>query len=390
MLMNAAVYVILLIGGGAAAYYFNDRLGYTPLLFLVFLAFFDMILTVIARLSIKTCKVPDACELTRGNEAKIVFVFANRGPLIISHVKAWMRLSGENLERSYGCSCNFAILPHNTVNVDFFVILPHLGLADAQITKIKVYGLLGLFWFSYKPSARQPIWVLPKTNGEADGNAADKGNLIENQSKSITAKEMQNPDYYNGAREYEPGDSLHDIHWKLTAHSGKCMTRLYESEDSGGLTIMVDLRPAPYRRALNLCVNDKLIETAVSMASEVVLHGGRAKCVFSDGSLFQTLRIESEADISEISARLVTAKPPPNSIPDIDAKVCGKGAIVYFTANADIGAAKRLSEIKNTGGQSELVFVVPDGFYTEKNRGFLNFLERHNVDYTVFESELNI
>lgn len=387
MLRNIAVYVALLVCGGAAAYYFNDRLGYTPLLFLVFLAVFDAILAFAALLSIKIEGHSHGQELIRGDKADITFMFANRGPLIISRAKMRLRISGENIEHPYKKTRCFMILTHSNVSVDFFVTPPHVGVFKAQIIKIRVYGLFGLFGFSYKPKNPQSIWVLPKISGNAEGGSVNKGDLTEAQSLSRMERAVQNPDFYSGVREYEPGDPIHNIHWKLTAHAGKYMTRFYESDGAVNLTIAVDLRPAPCGRAQNLCVNDKIIETAVSAASECVSNGGCVRCVFSDGNNLQSLQAETPADISGISARLVTASAPQNSIFANDELRGDGAAIVYFTANADMKIAMRLAEIKSSGGQSALVYVVTQEFDTEKSRTFLNFLDRHHVDYTIAESE---
>ena len=389
MLKNILVYIILLGCSGAAAYYFNDRLGYTPLLFLVFLAVLDLICAFIARLSLKIEPQPKVREFTRGDKAKITFTFANRGPLIISHAKAWMWFCGENLERPYAAACTFTLLPRSSDkndNVDFYVTLSHVGVFKSEIKRIRVYGLLGLFGFSYRQGQVQSIWVLPKISGKTGGGVVDTVISAEGKSSSQTEAIAQNPDCYSGVREYEPGDPMHSIHWKLTAHRSKYMTRLYESDDSGSLTIVVDLTPAPCERQQRLCVNDKLVETALSAVSECVKCGARVKLIFSDGGVFHILHVESPADIPEIAARLVTANATLSTIFDFD-DVSGGGSAVYITANTDMTIAILLAELKSAGENISLVYTKAPEFDTEESRRFFEFLDRHDVDFRVIESE---
>lgn len=46
---------------------------------------------------------------------------------------------------------------------------------------------------------------------------------------------------FAGVRPYEPGDPLNRIHWRLTAHSGGLMTKLFEPTRSAAVWLFVDL-----------------------------------------------------------------------------------------------------------------------------------------------------
>ena len=65
-------------------------------------------------------------------------------------------------------------------------------------------------------------------------------------------------------REYVPGDSLRQIHWKLSAKAGRYMVRDAAKPVDHRLTIYVERRTAPPRLA------DGLMEAAVSLCQAYV------------------------------------------------------------------------------------------------------------------------
>jgi uncharacterized protein (DUF58 family) len=375
MFKSRAVFIVLLLCCGVAAYFFDSRLGYTPLLFLLFLAVIDAVFTLISRLCIKMITPAGSKKLTRGERVKIIFNMQNIAPVFIIRARAKMRFYGENIDKPYAGSAAFIINPKSKVDTWLEITPIHVGIYQAEITKIKVYGLLGVFSLSFEPKLSETVFVIPRINDEDIGVAAD--NNAEDTSPTQGAVIEQNQDYYNGVREYAPGDPMHSIHWKLTARNSKYMTRLYDNEDAGSLTVLLDLRLPPHTGVNRLFIYDKLLETAVTVINQHVANNEQVNLVYYDGDGVKALYTESQDDIPEISAVLVSSTAPASKI-KID---INDDSAVIITANTDKELAISLAEQKSLGGHPALIFIAPFIFYSVENSKFFKYLDLHFVDY---------
>ncbi len=76
-------------------------------------------------------------------------------------------------------------------------------------------------------------------------------------------------------RPYQPGDSLHLIHWPLSAHRSQLMVKEFDSELSGNLWIIFDLDEAVQVGEGEESTVEYGVILAASLASELLRHGER-------------------------------------------------------------------------------------------------------------------
>lgn len=76
-------------------------------------------------------------------------------------------------------------------------------------------------------------------------------------------------------RPYQPGDSLHLIHWPLSAHRGQLMVKEFDTELSGNLWIIFDLDEAVQVGEGEESTVEYGVILAASLASEFLRHGER-------------------------------------------------------------------------------------------------------------------
>lgn len=99
----------------------------------------------------------------------------------------------------------------------------HLGRVEVAVTEFSLFDWLGICSVDKKVSKSAWVVVGPM-RGEAPGEELTKS--IENFPDENETKKRGidlNPDYE--IREYIPGDDLKNIHWKLTAKTGRTMVR---------------------------------------------------------------------------------------------------------------------------------------------------------------------
>jgi uncharacterized protein (DUF58 family) len=71
-----------------------------------------------------------------------------------------------------------------------------------------------------------------------------------------------------GARDYLPGDSFRNIHWKASAHRRALQTKLFEPSGSRPLAIFLNIRTSPF-----IAVDRDLLELAIVVAASVARWG---------------------------------------------------------------------------------------------------------------------
>ena len=55
------------------------------------------------------------------------------------------------------------------------------------------------------------------------------------------ARLFEDSEHFAGVRDYEPGDPMHHVHWRLSAHAGRLQTKTYEPTRSAEVLFALDL-----------------------------------------------------------------------------------------------------------------------------------------------------
>jgi uncharacterized protein (DUF58 family) len=82
---------------------------------------------------------------------------------------------------------------------------------------------------------------------------------------------FEDPTRTAGVREYQVGDPLQRVHWKVTARTGVLHCRVYEPTSLAGATILIDFHADGYPRRGEPYRSDLAVTTAASIAYEVSL-----------------------------------------------------------------------------------------------------------------------
>ncbi len=379
MPLNIIVYILSVAATAVSAVYFNNKLGYTPFFFLLCLLIIDLLYALFALIGLTIVIPTDECSATRDIETEFTVCFQNSGAYYLPHLRAELKMCGEHLDKPHFTSKSFSLSPHSQSTTSFPIALHHLGVYTINISKIKVYDFLGIFCFKIKPKSSRTLWCYPKIEGFSSVGTVRNGEI---QNAAPLFSSGQNSEFYNGVREYVPGDSMHSIHWKLSAHTRKYMTRLYESDDAGGLVVLTDLKMADLPYEQKLALNDVVIESAVSVANSRVLHGGHARVIYADGIELKASLINSPSDIPDLSARLICAN---ESEFDIGELIGAETTIsvVICTANVDMDLACQLADIKSAGGLPVLIYAVPENFDIESKHQLFEFLDKLDIEYFI-------
>lgn len=160
---------------------------------------------------------------------------------IIPLLNVWLDLSVDNVF--------FGIKGVHTLNIPAFVKQDnpvtyeleseYLGIVSVDAAELAVMDWLGFLRFRKKISLHKEYVIVPQGRlmGEPDAAAMAYGmtEAEENPKKGYDFSEVTD------VREYQPGDRLQNIHWKLSAKKDEIMVKERESLSSSRMLVFIEL-----------------------------------------------------------------------------------------------------------------------------------------------------
>ncbi len=159
-------------------------------------------------------------------------------------LNVWLNLAVEN--------AFFGIRGTHTLNIPAFVkqnnpvkyelLSEYLGVVSVDATEITVMDWLGFVRLHKKISLHKEYVIVPEEHisMEPDDTAVAYGmtEAEENPKEGYDFSEVTD------VREYQPGDRLQNIHWKLSAKKDEIMVKERESLSSSRMMVLVELESA--------------------------------------------------------------------------------------------------------------------------------------------------
>ncbi len=94
------------------------------------------------------------------------------------------------------------------------------------------------------------------------------------------ARLFEDREHFAGVRDYEPGDPMHHVHWRLSAHAGHLQTKTYEPTRSAEVLFALDLADGePFWDAADTDAAEETIGMASYLARQAIHAGWRAGLV---------------------------------------------------------------------------------------------------------------
>ena len=138
----------------------------------------------------------------------------------------------------------------------------HRGLCEVGISRLRVTDVFGLFSFSRRVKdtlARVEVTPRVSTVPAVVVQAGDE-NL---RGRVRMTEDLASP---SGVRDWEDGDSLKKVHWKLTARRRALMVRTFEESARPDFLILMDCAPVNALQSHVRTIEDVMCESAASAA----------------------------------------------------------------------------------------------------------------------------
>lgn len=140
-----------------------------------------------------------------------------------------------------------------------------------SVKEIRVGGILGILEAKQKGDGQSMFYVYPRQL-QRSMDAREYGGLKEEDKTGRQEGTRQGNHFseVSGIREYTPGDSMRDIHWKLSAKKEKLMAKEHVILSDTNQTLLVELADVLYEQ--ERCIED-VLELLMNFLQEYVTGG---------------------------------------------------------------------------------------------------------------------
>lgn len=289
MLRNWLVYLLGLAGALVFHIYYFGWYSWFVLVLAVALPWFSLLVSLLAML--RTRLRMDAPALLTRNEAAYVTLRAGNGflpqPLCRFRLTITAVMTGErrSLRQSTQSQGSWYV-PLDT---------SHAGAYLCQVEKARVYDYLGLFRLPVRAPAPVETVIRPVPR-----EPARLPNLRHFLVRQLKPKPGGGFSEEHELRDYRPGDSMREIHWKLSVKTDRTIVREAQ-EPVRGLTLLTfDLRGTPGRV-------DATLEELLWLSQWLLDHDTPHQILWIDPTDCETATapIDAPADLEALLSRLL-------------------------------------------------------------------------------------
>lgn len=358
MTLRNIAYLSVLALSILASLILNNPYGSMPLFVLIGLVVMSAIYALIVR-SLFAFTENNASKICiRGTAFKYQFKLANDSMLFFPYIRAIIFTGSELVTE------NFSVMPHKTEVFETEFKFQHIGKYEVGFLTAKVYDLFEIFSIKYEnENFRRSVIVEPQIL-KLEQLLSIKPDDDPKRDSAFSIFKSYNSGNYGGVREYIPGDSQRSIHWKLTAHTGKYMSRVYKSTDNSAISVYVDLYPPELNRESTLYVYDSLIETALAIANYGTERNCAAEFIYSRKGQMVNCDILNFADIKSLAHNFAeysfdSGWRIEELLKNNRDNRQGYDNVAVCTPNLSYDLVYYIAELKNLGKNPMLFYILP-------------------------------
>ena len=208
------------------AVFLNTLPGYLPLLTYLLLSMISLIYLLLLRRQLRRADAGKSLTCKRGDNMEFGISVNNDGILVIPSLKARLILHSSIGGLDGVSEADLSLAPHEKRKLDMDVKFVHLGSYDISVSNVQLRGLMGIIPLNLPGGGTHRVEVLPHLWHIQNLPVSEQ--VHSEDSRSHMTSRLDGMDY-TGVREYEQGDPIKNIHWKLSAHTSSYMTKQRET-----------------------------------------------------------------------------------------------------------------------------------------------------------------
>lgn len=360
MKQNRILYFSLFFLALIFIYFYGGRIPYTFFYVIVLLPVISLLYTFLVYLRFKYGQDTDRKFVTKGDKVNFIFSIHNEDFFFYPYVKVTFYGAETVFAKQFQIK-NFSLAPFHGKTFSFELQCNYRGNYEIGINSVEIEDFLGLFTFRYNVFEPKYVTVYPcivyldrfflKTD-------------FQSESHSILNSRNEDMATISDIRNYAFGDSLKRIHWKLTAKSGDLMVKKFQSTSETSVVMILDLKKNPYTSGINVVLEDKVIESIVSVLHYCLYNWIPVTLIYYSGRLV-TVQARNHLMFNEIYEILARVKfnesiPVKDLIEVYTNDTIAKTNLLLFTSNLDYELYDRIYKTTVSGFDVSLLYTSPE------------------------------
>lgn len=263
------MYGVLILLGLCFAIFYEDYLAYFTLLFLVCLPVLLFLCLVWSFMRVQISVKEKAKVVDRKQEGTLLISVTNQSILPVP--KAVLELEVKNsFEQAYTpYSIPVTLVGKQGKDIPLIIKSEHVGVLTVRMKQLVMWDYLQLFFLRKKINAVVKVTATPILSSDIlAGEDVTKG--LEDTNETLMQKGEDASEIFE-IREYQNGDKLHKIHWKLTSKLDQIMVKEFSEEKCKKVTILLDL--SSHGSSNPLRVMDTLFDVALTLSTQLAMGG---------------------------------------------------------------------------------------------------------------------
>lgn len=352
------------------AVFLNTLYGYLPAFFLaISLALSAICLRLVRKKIIVESELSGTdsiCE--RGKKISAGLRVYNRSRIMTAKTVVNIFISDlfggeDSMSRMY-----LAMAPGKETGFGMNIAMPHIGVYRGGIRDMEMWDFFGFFKVKVPLNGAFEVFVRPRIRPVEELRESET--VLAESSRDTRTMVSGGMDYV-GVREYAMGDSMKQIHWKLSAHSLGYMTKLQESSREIDYSVVLDFAAdREENKEVLMDLQDTLIETSLSLIDEISKHHTNYTLLYCDRhQMVRRIRPKGREDDLELIKDFAVITPDPDAgFPDACRILQEEGSVASRSTNVIVVTARvtdellqELMRIKRQRRVPELYHVIPAG-----------------------------
>ena len=206
--------------------------------FLLFVPLLSFIYIAVARAGIKVYTECDNTRAEKGQTVGYEIRIINETPLPFPFVETIVTLPSDNAVVCLDKLMRITLLPMGCHDIVSNVSFPLRGSYDIGVKYLYVNDLFGLFRTEMKLELHRTVIVYPRSIVMAEDSGRSDTDIPTPVTKRTASPEQAEP---ADIRDYIPGDSMKNIHWKLSSKSEELQVKNFASNTDKHTYILCDL-----------------------------------------------------------------------------------------------------------------------------------------------------
>ncbi len=300
------IYVFLVLASLGGYVMFDGAVLLAAACFLVLLA---AVLLTSLQLQKRQCRMTAADgknTAEQGERAEASFQIFNQSILPVTRASVQFQFSDSRVpSETEKRTTNVEIKGKSKLQLSCKVSSEHSGVRTVRVKRIVLYDFLQIFSCRLPVPEPVELYILPPVRQldlvikvqPGDGSAEEEDDTRKGEDPSVTYQ----------IREYQPGDSMRGIHWKLSARTDRWMVREYGTTVSRvRMLLRLEYRPSE----MDAAQRDGYCAAAASLIGTFCRSGTECDVVWEEGEGERRFAVTSEEDLCEIFMALVKSDGP--------------------------------------------------------------------------------